>query len=317
MNTVMKFLKKGELALFIILLLVFIFFSFASEYFFSVRNIMNVSGQLSITLIASIGFAVLLIAGEVDISIGSLLAFVSLPLIQIMNITESVTLGILLCLLFGIIIGFINGYLSVYLGVSSLIVTLGMLFILRGTVYLYTGQRAISDDLWSEFFFNIGNGKFMGIVPYSAILSLVILGIFLFVMHNTSYGRKLYAIGGNKEVARLAGYNIKRLKVSAFVICSFLSSISGIILASRIGSANPYAGDLFEFQVVAAVVLGGVSLVGGIGTLTGAAIGVMILSVISNGLGLLNVETQWQLVVNGIIIIIAVGFDELKRRKAI
>ena len=317
MDTLIKYLKKGELALFIIFLLVFLFFSFASEYFFSVRNIMNVSGQLSITLIASIGFAVLLIAGEVDISIGSLLAFVSLPLIQIMNITESVTLGILLCLLFGIIIGFINGYLSVYLGVSSLIVTLGMLFILRGTVYLYTGQRAISDDLWSEFFFNIGNGKFMGIVPYSAILSLVILGIFLFVMHNTSYGRKLYAIGGNKEVARLAGYNIKRLKVSAFVICSFLSSISGIILASRIGSANPYAGDLFEFQVVAAVVLGGVSLVGGIGTLTGAAIGVMILSVISNGLGLLNVETQWQLVVNGIIIIIAVGFDELKRRKAI
>ena len=317
MNTIIKYLKKGELALFIIFLLVFVFFSFASEYFFSVRNIMNVSGQLSITLIASIGFAVLLIAGEVDISIGSLLAFVSLPLIEIMNITESVPLAIFVCLLFGIIIGFINGYLSVYLGISSLIVTLGMLFILRGTVYLYTGQRAISDDYMSDFFFYIGNGKFMGIVPYSAILALIILCIFLFVMHNTSYGRKLYAIGGNKEVAHLAGYNIKRLKLSAFVICSFLSSISGIILASRIGSANPYAGDLFEFQVVAAVVLGGVSLAGGIGTLTGAAIGVMILSVISNGLGLLNVETQWQLVVNGIIIIIAVGFDELKRRKAI
>jgi len=317
MNTIIKYLKKGELALFIIFLLVFVFFSFASEYFFSVRNIMNVSGQLSITLIASIGFAVLLIAGEVDISIGSLLAFVSLPLIEIMNITESVPLAIFVCLLFGIIIGFINGYLSVYLGISSLIVTLGMLFILRGTVYLYTGQRAISDDYMSDFFFYIGNGKFMGIVPYSAMLALIILCIFLFVMHNTSYGRKLYAIGGNKEVAHLAGYNIKRLKLSAFVICSFLSSISGIILASRIGSANPYAGDLFEFQVVAAVVLGGVSLAGGIGTLTGAAIGVMILSVISNGLGLLNVETQWQLVVNGIIIIIAVGFDELKRRKAI
>ena len=317
MDTIIKYLKKGELALFIIFLLVFLFFSFASEYFFSVRNIMIVSGQLSITLIASIGFAVLLIAGEVDISIGSLLAFVSLPLIEIMNITESVPLAIFVCLLFGIIIGFINGYFSVYLGVSSLIVTLGMLFILRGTVYLYTGQRAISDDYMSDFFFYIGNGKFMGIVPYSAILALIILCIFLFVMHNTSYGRKLYAIGGNQEVARLAGYNIKRLKLSAFVICSFLSSISGIILASRIGSANPYAGDLFEFQVVAAVVLGGVSLAGGIGTLTGAAIGVMILSVISNGLGLLNVETQWQLVVNGIIIIIAVGFDELKRRKAI
>ena len=179
MNNIIKYLKKGELALFIIFLLVFVFFSFASEYFFSVRNVMNVSGQLSITLIASIGFAVLLIAGEVDISIGSLLAFVSLPLIEIMNITESVPLAIFVCLLFGIIIGFINGYLSVYLGVSSLIVTLGMLFILRGTVYLYTGQRAISDDYLSDFFFYIGNGKFMGIVPYSAILALIILCIFL------------------------------------------------------------------------------------------------------------------------------------------
>ena len=313
----MQYFKRGELALFIIFLIVFVIFSFSSEYFFTLRNIMNVSGQLSIVLIAAIGFAVLLIAGEVDISIGSLLAFVSLPLIQIMNITESVALGIILCLFFGIIIGLINGYLSVYLGISSLIVTLGMLFILRGTVYLYTGQRAISDDYMSDFFYYIGNGKFMGTVPYAAMIGLVVFVVFVYVMNNTSYGRKLYAIGGNKEVARLAGYNIKRLKLSAFVICSFLSSISAIILASRIGSANHMAGDLFEFQVVAAVVLGGVSLVGGIGTLTGAAIGVMILAIISNGLGLLNVDTQWQLVVNGIIIIIAVGFDELKRKKII
>ena len=313
----MQYFKRGELALFIIFLIVFVIFSFSSEYFFTLRNIMNVSGQLSIVLIAAIGFAVLLIAGEVDISIGSLLAFVSLPLIQIMNITESVALGIILCLFFGIIIGLINGYLSVYLGISSLIVTLGMLFILRGTVYLYTGQRAISDDYMSDFFYYIGNGKFMGTVPYAAMIGLVVFVVFVYVMNNTSYGRKLYAIGGNKEVARLAGYNIKRLKLSAFVICSFLSSISAIILASRIGSANHMAGDLFEFQVVAAVVLGGVSLVGGIGTLTGAAIGVMILAIISNGLGLLNVDTQWQLVVNGVIIIIAVGFDELKRKKVI
>ena len=317
MNNILKYLRKGELALFIIFLIVFIIFSFSSEYFFTLRNIMNVSGQLSIILIAAIGFSVLLIAGEVDISIGSLLAFVSLPLIEIMNITGSVPLGIILCLIFGIIIGLINGYLSVYLGVSSLIVTLGMLFILRGAVYLYTGQRAIPDELMSDFFFYIGNGKFMGTIPYAAIIGIAILLIFIFVMRNTSYGRKLYAVGGNQEVARLAGYNIKLLKLSAFVICSFLISISAIILASRIGSANHVAGDLFEFQVVAAVVLGGVSLAGGIGSLTGAAIGVLILSVISNGLGLLNIDTQWQLVVNGVIIIIAVGFDELKRNRSL
>ncbi len=316
MYSILQYLKKGELALFIIFLIVFVFFSFSSEYFFSLRNLMNVSGQLAITLIAAIGFAVLLIAGEVDISIGSLLAFVALPLIQIMNLTESVALGIIACLIFGAVIGLINGYLSVYLRISSLIVTLGMLFILRGIVYLYTGQRPISDDLYSDFFFNIGNGKLLGIVPYAAIIAFLILAVFLFVMRNTSYGRKLYAIGGNAEVARLAGYNIKLIKLSAFVICSVLSSISAILLASRIGSANHIAGDLFEFQVVAAVVLGGVSLAGGIGTLAGAALGVMILAIVSNGLGMLNVESQWQMVVNGIIIIIAVGFDELKRKKS-
>jgi|TARA_B100001079_G_scaffold70802_1_gene60504 ribose/xylose/arabinose/galactoside ABC-type transport system permease subunit len=316
MYSILQYLKKGELALFIIFLIVFVFFSFSSEYFFSLRNLMNVSGQLAITLIAAIGFAVLLIAGEVDISIGSLLAFVALPLIQIMNLTESVALGIIACLIFGAVIGLINGYLSVYLRISSLIVTLGMLFILRGIVYLYTGQRPISDDLYSDFFFNIGNGKLLGVVPYAAIIAFLILAVFLFVMRNTSYGRKLYAIGGNAEVARLAGYNIKLIKLSAFVICSVLSSISAILLASRIGSANHIAGDLFEFQVVAAVVLGGVSLAGGIGTLAGAALGVMILAIVSNGLGMLNVESQWQMVVNGIIIIIAVGFDELKRKKS-
>ncbi len=316
MYSILQYLRKGELALFIIFLIVFVFFSFSSEYFFSLRNLMNVSGQLAITLIAAIGFAVLLIAGEVDISIGSLLAFVALPLIQIMNLTESVALGIIACLIFGAVIGLINGYLSVYLRISSLIVTLGMLFILRGIVYLYTGQRPISDDLYSDFFFNIGNGKLLGIVPYAAIIAFLILAVFLFVMRNTSYGRKLYAIGGNAEVARLAGYNIKLIKLSAFVICSVLSSISAILLASRIGSANHIAGDLFEFQVVAAVVLGGVSLAGGIGTLAGAALGVMILAIVSNGLGMLNVESQWQMVVNGIIIIIAVGFDELKRKKS-
>ena len=315
MNKIINYLKKGELALFTAFLLIFIFFSFASEYFFTLRNIMNLSGQLSIMLIASVGFAVLLIAGEIDISLGSLLAFVALPLIEIMNITGSVPLGIIFCLLFGVMIGIINGLLSIYLGIGSLIATLGMLFILRGIVYLYTDQKAIPDELYSDFFFYIGNGKLLGIVPYSTIIAVIILLFFLFIMHRTSYGRKLYAIGGNAEVARLSGYNIKLLKLSAFVICSTLGAVSAIILASRIGSANHVAGYLFEFQVVAAVVLGGVSLVGGIGTLTGATLGVVILGIISNGLGMLNVDTQWQLPINGIVIILAVAFDEIKRRK--
>jgi ribose/xylose/arabinose/galactoside ABC-type transport system permease subunit len=143
----------------------------------------------------------------------------------------------------------------------------------------------------------------------------IILFSFMFVLKNTSYGRRLYAVGGNAEVARALGIDVRRVKFSAFVICSILASISAILLASRLGSANHLAGQGFEFQVVAAVVLGGVSLSGGVGTLLGAFIGVLILGIIQNGLGMLNVNTMWQLVVTGSIIILSVAIDELKKRR--
>ena len=177
----------------------------------------------------------------------------SLPLIEIMNITESVPLGIFVCLLFGICIGLINGYLSIYLGISSLIVTLGMLFILRGAVYLYTGQRAIPDELMSDFFFYIGNGKFMGTVPYAAMIGLTVLIIFIYVMHNTSYGRKLYAIGGNQEVdfqisVRATPYMVmqsRTLSVSATV-----QEINSLPPANTASSQNNMIVNIMQYSLV-------------------------------------------------------------------
>ena len=312
-----RLLKRQEMALFLCLVLVIAFFSFTAENFLSVRNMTNVFGQASLALTAGIGCAIVFISGEVDISIGALLATIALPLILIMNGTESLVLGIGGALLFGLIIGVINGYLTAYAGINSLIVTLGMMFILRGGVYLYTGQRAIPDDAALDSFIALSDGRLFGVVPYSAIIAFVLLLIFAYMMQHRPFGRQIYAVGGNPEVARLAGYDVRRVKFTCFIISSLLATVAGIILAARVGSAQHTAGLNFEFQVVAATVLGGVSLAGGIGSLTGMALGVLILQFLSNGLRGLGLPTEWQLVITGIIIIAAVAFDEAKRRRAI
>ena len=307
--------RRNELALILALLVIIAFFAVASPYFFTVRNLANVLGQASLAMIAGIGVAIVFIAGEVDISIGSLQAAVALPLIVIMNHTESLALGIAGAVALGLLVGLVNGYLSAYVGINSLIVTLGSLFVLRGGVYLYTGKTAIPDDAGLDSFFALGNHQLFGVIPNPAVIAFTLLVAFMYVMRHRPFGRKVYAVGGNAEVARLAGYSVRRVKFACFIISALLATVSGILLASRLGSAVHLAGLGFEFQVVAAVVLGGVSLSGGIGSLLGMALGVLILQFLSNGLGMLDLQTEWQLVITGTIIIIAVAFDELKRRR--
>ena len=151
---------------------------------------------------------------------------VAIPLVVVMNQTGSLELGIASALLLALIVGVVNGYLSAYVGINSLIVTLGSLFIIRGGIYIYTGQRAIPDKLALESFYQLGNGRLFGTVPYPAVVALVLLVIFIYLMRHRPFGRQLYAVGGNPEVARLAGYNVKRVKFIAFVMCSLLAGIS-------------------------------------------------------------------------------------------
>ena len=307
--------RRNELALILALIVIIAFFGLTSQYFFTVRNLTNVLGQASLAMIAGIGVAIVFISGEVDISVGSLQGAVALPLIVIMNHTESLGLGIAGALALGLAVGVVNGYLSAYVGINSLIVTLGSLFVLRGGIYLYTGKTAIPDDVGLDSFFALGNEQLLGVIPYPAVIAFGLLLVFMYVMRHRPFGRKVYAVGGNADVARLAGYSVRRVKFICFVLSALLATISGILLASRLGSAVHLAGLGFEFQVVAAVVLGGVSLAGGIGSLLGMALGVLILQFLSNGLGMLDLQTEWQLVITGTIIIIAVAFDELKRRR--
>jgi ribose/xylose/arabinose/galactoside ABC-type transport system permease subunit len=296
-------------------LLLIVFFAVASPTFLTARNITNVLGQASLAMVAGIGLAVVIISGEIDVSIGSLAGAVALPLVVIMNHTGSLELGIAGALLLALIVGCINGFLAAYVGLNSLIVTLGSLFVIRGGIYLYTGQKAIPDNLMLESFYQIGNGRLLGFIPYPAVAAIVLLLAFTYLMRHRPFGRQIYAVGGNQEVARLAGYDTRKVKFICFLISALLAGVSGILLSSRLGSAVHVAGLGFEFQVVAAVVLGGVSLSGGIGSLLGVALGVLILSFLSNGLGMLNLATEWQLVTTGAIIIAAVAFDEMKRRR--
>jgi len=309
-----RFVSVGELGLLVMLAVLFVIFSVASPYFFTVRNLSNILGQISMTLVAAVGLSMLLISGEVDISIGSLQALVALPLLVVMNATGSFWLGAIVALAAGAVVGVVNGLIVTRLKVNSLITTLGMYYLLRGFVYLVTGKVPISDQSGKDLFFLVGNGKLFGFLPYTAILMFAILLLFMWVLRSTTFGRRLYAVGGNPSVARAMGISPERMKLTAFILCSVLASVSALLLASRLGSAVHTAGIGFEFQVVAAVVLGGVSLAGGIGNLLGAFLGVLILGIIQNGLGMLEVNTMWQLVVTGSIIILAVFLDELKKR---
>lgn len=314
-ETIRALLHRNEAVLLLVLVLLLAFFSLATGNFLTTRNITNVLGQASLVMIGAIGLGMLVIAGEIDVSIGSLVGAVAVPLIVVMNMTGSLELGILSALLLALIVGTINGYLCAYVGINSLIVTLGSLFVIRGGIYMYTGQRAIADEVTLESFYQLGNGRFMGVLPYPAIIAIVLALIFIYMMRHRPFGRQLYAVGGNPEVARLAGYNVKRVKFIGFLLSSLLAGIAGILLSSRLGSAVHVSGLGYEFQVVAAVVLGGVSLAGGIGSLFGVVLGVLILSFLSNGLGMLKLPTETQQVITGMIIIGAVGLDELRRRR--
>lgn len=308
--------RSNEFVLALSLLAIIVFFSLMSEHFLSLRNFTNVLGQASIMMALATGVAIVFISGEVDISVGSLVAAVAIPLIEVMNATGSMTLGIGAALLLGLLIGAVNGFLAIYLRINSLIVTLGTLFIIRGCVYLYTGKRAIPDTIYLESFFELGNGRFLGVVPYPALIALAVVVIFAVIMGHSRFGRRVYAVGSRPDVARLAGHDVRRIKFACFLISSLLATVAGILLSSRLGAAVHVAGLNYEFQAVAAAVLGGVSLAGGIGALAGVALAVLILAFVSNGLGMLNAPTEWQLVITGAVIIVALAFDAYKKKQS-
>jgi ribose/xylose/arabinose/galactoside ABC-type transport system permease subunit len=293
-------------------LVVFVMFGALTPVFFHPLNILNVIRQVSIIGVIAVGMTFVILLGGIDLSVGSIVAFIGIIAAGFqVKWGGSLFLSIVVPLLIGGGIGFLNGFISTKGKLHPFIVTLGMMSIFRGATLLVAQGKPISG--MSPAFRFIGAGM-VGPIPFPVILFLGCVIIAGIVLKRTVFGRYIYAIGGNEEAALLSGIMVERYKISAFTLLGFLSGLSGLILTSRLNSGELVAGQGYELDVIASVVIGGTSLMGGEGGVYGTLIGALLIGVVSNGLNLLGVQPYWQMIVKGVIVIFAVLLDRLKRR---
>jgi ribose transport system permease protein len=295
-------------ALVVVLIALVIFFSVKSPYFLSADNILNILTAIAVVGIIAVPGTMLLVAGQVDLSVGSGAAFCGVLLAtQVGNF--GLAGAVLITIVAGIVIGSVNGFLVNVININSLITTLGMLAVLRGLALLLAdGQTTILSD-----FSTLGTARPLGI-PLPVIIFAVVVLAGIFLMRYTVFGRSLYAIGANPVAARVVGIRTKRTLFVTFVFSGLAVAIAGLILTSQLSAASPVAAQGLELTVVTAVVLGGASLAGGRGTILGTLLGLVIIGVLNNGLTLMNINSFWQNVASGLLLILAVSFDQLRQR---
>jgi ribose/xylose/arabinose/galactoside ABC-type transport system permease subunit len=303
------FSKYGIL---IALVVICIILSIATPYFFTAQNLVIVLRQVSINGILAIGVTFVIIAGGIDLSLGSVIALTGVIAASFAHPgTYPLLIPVLIGLLTGVLIGAING-LTITLGkVAPFIVTLGMMTIARGLGLVLSNGRPVTN--LSPGFNFIGGGDLLYIPVPILLFGLVIL-ISSVILKYTRMGRYVYAVGGNENAAKASGIRVSRVKLFAYIMCSTLAALAGIVLASRITTGQPNAGIAYELDAIAAVVIGGTSLLGGRGSIAGTVIGVLIIGVINNGLDLLNVSSYYQQIIKGVIIVGAVLLDRNNRR---
>ncbi len=270
--------------------------------------------QISPYLICGVGMTLLLLAGQLDLTVGSMLAFTGVVTVDVFNRTDSMWIGIVAGLLTGPLIGAINGYLVTVQQMDSLMTTLGGMFTIRGLVYVYTGKKPVIDENGFTSFTRLWAAD-LGPVPVPGIIALVPIVIAYFMLTRTEFGRNIYAIGGNAQAARVSGINVQRTKFVLFVISGSLAALSGLLVTSQTGTGYFDSGvQAFELIVVASVVLGGVSLAGGEGRVISAMLGVAILGMAGKGMRLMEVHITQQLVVTGVLMLIAVYYHRVRKR---
>lgn len=301
--------NSGIILIFIVM---YALLSMFVPYFFTWRNMIGLG--LSVTTIGLVASTMLyaLAAGDLDLSVGSTVAFAGVLTAVLINSTGNVFLSILLGIIAAGAVGFVNGVLIAKFKLNPLIVTLASMQIVRGLGYIISGGRAVG--IREPGFFVLGTGTIMGI-PNPIWITIGCFAVFGVLLNNSVYGRNTLAVGGNEEAARLAGINVERLKTMIFSIQGMVAGFAGIILASRMTSGQPTSAQGFELDVISACVLGGVSLSGGVASMSGVIVGVLIMGTVQNAMNLMNVPTFYQYVVRGLILLIAICFDRLKQKK--
>ena len=296
---------------FIGLLLIVVIITIMSPNFLTLNNLLNVLRQVSINALIAFGMTFVILTGGIDLSVGSILALTGAVTAGLMAGGVDPILAMFLGLLLGAVLGAINGLIIAKGKVAPFIATLATMTIYRGLTLVYTEGRPISGLGDSQAFQLLGKGYFFGI-PVPVITMVITFGILYFILKKTTFGRRVYAVGGNEEASRLSGISVDRIKIYVYSLTGALAALAALILTSRLNSAQPTAGNMFELDAIAAVVLGGTSLTGGRGWIVGTLIGALIIGVLNNGLNLIGVSSFFQQVVKGAVILVAVLLDRKK-----
>lgn len=295
------------------LILLVLFFSFSSPFFFNTENLMTIALQTSVIGIMAIGVTFVIITAGIDLSLGSVVAFSGV----VVGICASIGLPLPLCILGGVIAGSLCGYVNAFLvtkaAIPPFIATLGLMMSVRGVNMVMTDGRAI---YFSDYpmFKMLAQGRLFDVLPYPVFYLVIVALVSAYILKKTVIGRYVYAVGSNETAAHLSGIKVQRVKIFVYAFCGLLTGIAGVILASRLNSGQPTVGVGYELEAIAAVVIGGTSLMGGIGTIGGTIIGAFIMSVLKNGLNLMGVSQFWQMVAMGVVVVAAVYLDTLRKK---
>ena len=295
------------------LVLVAGYLSFSSNYFLEPRNLLNIGRQFSVVGIVAIGEALVIIAGAIDLSVGSVTGLSAVSAALVAQWTKSPALGLLAGLLAGALVGVINGVLYTRIKINPFIVTLGMLSVARGAALLLTGGLPYPFENWVGF---LGAGHIFTI-PVSFLLMLLLAILTHWFATSTRPGRNIFAVGDNARAARLGGINVGGVRRFVFLISGLFAALGGIVLAGTLSSANPNLGQGYELDVIAAVILGGAALTGGRGSVFGVILGAALMGVLRNAFVLLGVSAYWQVVTIGLVVILAVGIDSIRRQEGV
>ena len=307
-----KLAGNSQVVLLGLLVFLCIAISVGAPQFYSFENLIAILRQSSLVLIVAAGMTMLLIAAEVDLSVGASLAFSGVVAMDITNKTGSVLLGASAGILFGGFVGLFNGLVVTRLKVNSLIATIATMMILQGSVFLYS-REAVQNRHLQRAFTEISTG-YVGPIPIPVLIAALVFVVAYVILRHTTLGRYVYAVGANAKAARLSGIRPERVKLLVFVVTGLLTGLSGLILSSLMNTGQPTAGRGFELTVVAAVILGGTSLTGGRGTLIGTLLAVLVLKVIDNGIIILRWDQDLQMIVPGVVIVLATYLDLVRRR---
>lgn len=321
MDTVKGFLSKSMILVALVVLCIIM--GCLSTTFFTASNWLNILVQSAINGIIAVGMTFVIITGGIDLSVGSILAFSAVVGGLLLEAGIPVAISVLVSIIIGSAAGFINGFFITKFKMPAFIVTLAMMEICRGLTMVVTNgenqsltpDSSLAPKLSANYTaYSIFGGSLGGVFPVPIIIMFIVIIIGYYLLKYTTFGRGLYAIGGNREASKFSGIKVGKLELLAYTITGLLCGIAGIVLNSRLGAAIPTAGEGYEMDAIGAVVIGGASLAGGEGSMGGTLIGVLILSVLNNGLNLMNVNSFYQDVVKGLVILVAVLIDMLRKK---